>query len=399
MLSLEEARDRILAATQPLPVEEVPLLEAGNRILASDITASVDLPRFDNSAVDGYAVRSNDLVLASDEKPVSLEVVAEIPAGGQFSRTIAGTMCARIFTGSPMPSGADTVVMQEDAERVGCVAWFREAAKPWQNVRFCGEDVKAGSRVVEAGERLTVGAIALLGALGISKLRVHRRPLVALLATGSELREPGESLVAGQIYESNRAALATLIQKAGGESRLFPLVPDQLEATQAALRAAFQQCDLVITSGGVSVGELDFVKEAFRALGGEMEFWRVAIRPGKPFVFGRLGTRQLFGLPGNPISALVTGLLLACPAILRAQGARHVEPLSHLAIAGEEFKNATDRRHFMRVRVDHAGYAHLSGLQASHALGSLAASNGLVDVAPGSIVERGQQVRVIRFVW
>jgi molybdopterin molybdotransferase len=399
MLSLEEACERILAAIQPLPGEEVPLIEGARRILAADITAPGHLPRFDNSAVDGYAVRSNDLELAREEKPVSLEVVAEIPAGGQFSGTIGGAMCARIFTGSPLPPGADAVVMQEDARRTDNTVWFGEAAKPWQNIRLCGEDVKAGSRVVEAGGRLTVGAIALLGALGISRVRVYRRPVVALLATGSELQEAGEPLLPGHIYESNRAALAALVQEAGGEPRLFPVVRDQLEATQAALRAAFEQCDLVITSGGVSVGELDFVKEAFQALGGKMEFWRVAIRPGKPFVFGRLGTKQLFGLPGNPVSALVTALLLACPAILRSQGARQVEPLSHGAIAAEEFRNPTDRRHFMRVHVDAAGYAHLSGLQASHGLGALAASNGLVDVPPGSIVARGQQVRVIRFIW
>jgi molybdopterin molybdotransferase len=397
MLSLEEARDRILAAIQPLPVEEVPLVEGASRILASDITASADLPRFDNSAVDGYAVRSDDLKLASEAKPVSLEVVAEIAAGEQFSGTISAATCARIFTGSPLPSGADAVVMQEDVRRVQSVAWLPEPAKPWENVRFCGEDVKAGSRVMQAGERLTVGAIALLGALGISKFQVHRRPLVALLATGSELREPGKALAAGQIYESNRAALAALIRNAGGEARVFPLVPDERDATEAALRSAFEQCDLVITSGGVSVGELDFVKEAFEALGGKMEFWRVAIRPGKPFVFGRLESKHLFGLPGNPVSAVVTALLLACPAILRSQGARNVEPLAHIAIAAEEFRNMTDRRHFMRVRVDNAGYAHLSGLQASHALGSLAASHGLVDVPPRSITARGEQVRVIRF--
>jgi molybdopterin molybdotransferase len=399
MLSLEEARERILAAIQPLPVEEVALVQGADRIVASEITAPGDLPRFDNSAVDGYAVRSNDLHVATQEKPVSLDVVAEIPAGGQFSGTIRATMCARIFTGSPLPPGADAVVMQEDVQRVGGRASFGEPAKPWQNVRLCGEDVKAGSRVLEAGERVSVGAIALLGALGISTLPVHRKPLVALLATGSELREPGQRLMAGHIYESNRAALATLVRRAGGEPRLFPLVPDQLEATRIALRAAFEECDLVITSGGVSVGELDFVKEAFQALGGTTEFWRVAIRPGKPFLFGVLGTKQLFGLPGNPVSAVVTALLLACPAILRSQGARHMGPLSHPAIAAEEFRNTTDRRHFMRVRVDDAGYAHLSGLQASHALGSLAASNGVVDVAPGAITARGEQVRVIRFAW
>jgi molybdopterin molybdotransferase len=397
MLPLEEARDRILAAIQPLPVQEIALAEGANRVLAADITASINLPRFDNSAVDGYAVRSDDLQRASEAKPVLLPVVAEIPAGEPFSGTIGAQTCARIFTGSPLPSGADAVVMQEDVQPASDGVLFREPARPWENVRLGGEDVKAGSRVLEAGERLTVGAIALAGALGIAKLRVHRRPVVALLATGSELREPGEKLLPGQIYESNRTALAGLIRGAGGEPRWFPLVPDNLEATRTALHQAFEQCDLVITSGGVSVGELDFVKEAFQALGGEMDYWRVAIRPGKPFVFGRLATKHFFGLPGNPVSALVTALLLACPAILRAQGARHVDPFSHPAIAAEQFRNPTDRRHFMRVRVDDAGHAHLSGLQASHALGSLAACNGLVDVAPGSIIERGAQVRVIRF--
>jgi molybdopterin molybdotransferase len=396
MLPLEEARDRILAAIQSLPAEEVPLAEAANRFPAADVIASSNLPRFDNSAVDGYAVRSGDLQRASEAEPVLLQVVAEIPAGAQFSGTIAET-CARIFTGSPLPAGADTVVMQEDVHRVGNGVLFREAARSWENVRLCGEDVKAGSRVLEAGDRLTAGAIALLGALGMSKLRLHRQPVVGLLATGSELREPGERLMPNQIYESNRAALAELIRGAGGQPSVFPLVPDELAATRAALHEAFEQCDLVLTSGGVSVGGLDFVKEAFEALGGQMDYWRVAIRPGKPFVFGSLGTKHLFGLPGNPVSALVTGLLLACPAILRAQGARNVEPFSHSAVAGEEFKNTSDRRHFMRVRVDGAGYAYLSGLQASHALGSLAGCNGLVDVAAGSLIERGAQVRVIRF--
>jgi len=177
------------------------------------------------------------------------------------------------------------------------------------------------------------------------------------------------------------------------------VAPDTLEATRTALQGALEQCEMVITSGGVSVGELDFVKEAFQSLGGKLEFWRVAIRPGKPFVFGCLSARRLFGLPGNPVSAVVTALLLVVPAILRAQGARNIELPSHLATAADEFRNTSDRRHFMRVCIDGEGRAHLSGLQASHALASLAAANALLDVPPGTVIRPGAQVRVIRLGW
>ena len=188
-----------------------------------------------------------------------------------------------------------------------------------------------------------------------------------------------------------------LIHDAGGETRVFPTVPDNLDAVRTALKQAFEQCDLVITSGGVSVGELDFVKDAFQRLGGELNFWRVAIRPGKPFAFGTFQGKHLFGLPGNPVSAFVTFLVLGWPAIMRLQGANRVELPSHPAVAGDTFTNKTDRRHFMRVRVDSEGHAHLSGVQASHALSSLVSANGLLDVAPRTIIERGAEVRVLRF--
>lgn len=399
MLQLEEARDRILAEIQPLPAETVPLTEASGRVLAQDIVAPLDLPGFDNSAMDGYAVRSDDLKAASEAQPISLKIIGEIPAGSSAECSVQRGECARIFTGSPLPPGADAVVMQEDARPQNDAVSFNEPVKPWENVRFRGEDVKQGSRVCETGTRLGVGAIGLFGALGLATLAVHRRPIVGVLATGSELQEPGKALLPGQIYESNRAALAAIIRTAGGEPRVLPLVPDNLESTRAALLAAFEQCDMVVTSGGVSVGELDFVKAAFQSLGGKLEFWRVAIRPGKPFVFGRLAGKHLFGLPGNPVSAVVTALLLVVPPVLRAQGAREVDAPSHPATAADEFRNMTDRRHFMRVRVDGEGWAHLAGLQASHALGSLAAANGFVDVAPGTVIPKGAQVRVIRFGW
>ena len=399
MLQLEEARDRILATIQPLPAETVPLSDVSGRILAEDFVAPLNLPGFDNSAMDGYAVQSDDLRTANEASPASLQVVAEIPAGAQSAASISAGTCARIFTGSPLPAGADAVVMQEDASRTGDTISFHEPVKPWENVRLRGEDVKAGTCLLQAGDRLGLGAIALLGAMGVGSIRVHRRPVVGVLATGSELQEAGKLLAPGQIYESNRTTLAALIRSVGGDARIFPVAPDTLEATRAALQGALEQCEMVITSGGVSVGELDFVKEAFQSLRGNLEFWRVAIRPGKPFVFGSLSARRLFGLPGNPVSAVVTALLLVAPAILRAQGARNIEPPSQLAIAADEFRNATDRRHFMRVCVDSLGRAHLAGLQASHALASLAAANGLLDVSPGTVIKPGALVRVIHLGW
>jgi molybdopterin molybdotransferase len=397
MLQLEEARERVLAAVRVLPSERVLLGDATRRIVATDLATSLDLPVFDNSAMDGYAVRVADLKGASAENAVRLNISQHIPAGAKQIAAIGTGQCARIFTGSPMPPGADAVVMQEEVLREGDTATFREPVKPWENVRFRGEDVKAGAVVVKAGERVTAGAIALLGALGTSEIAVHRRPTVAMLATGNELREPGRPLQMGEIYESNRAALAALLGDAGALPRLFPVIPDALDETREALRRAFDECDVVVTSGGVSVGELDFVKDAFRELGGNTEFWRVAIRPGKPFLFGSRGEKLLCGLPGNPVSAFVTAAMLVWPVILRLQGARDVELPAQFAIADDVFVNKTDRRHLMRVRVDGNGHVSLAGLQASHALGSLAAANGLVDVPAGGVIERGATVRVLRF--
>jgi len=398
VLQLEEARARIFTAiTAALSPENVPLIDTASRILSQDLVAPIDLPLFDNSAMDGYAVRCEDVKSASDKQPVSLKISAHVPAGSQALTAIKPGECARVFTGSPLPAGTDAVVMQEDMRVEGSVVTLHEAPKPWENVRFRGEDVKAGTVVLRKGERISVGAIGLAGALGIASISVHRQPIVGVLATGDELQEAGEPLRAGHIYESNRAMLATIIRNAGGQPRVFPLVPDTLESTRTALQNAMGECDVVITSGGVSVGELDFIKAAFEKLSGTLDFWRVAIRPGKPFLFGILNGKHLFGLPGNPVSAFVTALLLVRPALLRLQAATDVELPSHLAIAAESFVNKGDRRHFMRVRVDNDGHVHLAGVQASHAVGSLSAANALVDVPPHAVIEAGRQVRVLRF--
>jgi len=401
MLEVEEARERIFDCLSTLPSEGAPVSDATGRIVAEPVVAPVDLPLFDNSAMDGFAVRATDLAGASREKPVALRIAGEIAAGGSPNVKLKEGRCVRVFTGSILPTGADAVVMQEEVtvdERAANVLCF-ESIKPWENVRLRGEDVKKGAAVLAKGERIGATAIGLLGALGLKEVSVARRPVVGLLATGNELREPGESLEPGTIYESNRAMLLEPLRAAGALPRSYAIVADSLRDTSKALEEAFAECDAVITSGGVSVGQYDFVKKAFEQIGGELNFWRVAIKPGKPFVFGRCREKLLFGLPGNPVSAFVTFLLLVRPALLRWQGANQVDLPGHPSRLAESLANRGDRRHFMRVHVDSNGEVRSAGTQASHALGSLAAANGLVDVAPNTTLQKGETVRVLRWEW
>ncbi len=398
MLELDEARARLLATIPPLGSEWANVGAAAFRVAAADIRSEVDLPAFDNSAMDGYAVRAEDVATARAESPVTLNVSGKVAAGMAFDCTVPAGRCVRVFTGSMLPPGADAVVMQEDT-RVDDAApdtvRVLDAAKPWENVRFLGEDVKRGTVIVRAGDRLTPGRIGVLAACGVARLAVFRRPVIGLLATGSELLEAGAALSAGKIYESNRAMLEPLLARSGAEVRTYPLVPDTLADTQEALARAFAECDGVVTSGGVSVGELDFVKAAFGQIGGELDFWKVAIKPGKPFVFGRLREKLLFGLPGNPVSALVTAFLLVRPALWRWQGAADVLPPVFRCVLGEPFINHGDRRHFMRTRIDVEGVARSAGPQASHRLGSLADANALIDVPPNTTLPAGATVSAL----
>ena len=373
--------------------------QAYGRVLTESVLSPSDLPHFDNSAMDGYAVRAADVQNAKPDAPACLRVKARIPAGESFSGELAAGECARLFTGSPMPRGADAVVMQEDTHVDAAnpeQVFVCDAAQNEENVRRQGEDVRQGTTLLEAGAGIAPGAIGLLAAAGVSELRVGMQPKVGLLATGSELCEPNRALSPGQIYESNRVMLTPLIANAGGIPRAYPLVPDTLPATESALETAFRDCDCVITSGGVSVGEMDFVKAAFEALGGELQFWKVAIRPGRPFVFGRRGEKFLFGLPGNPVSAFVTFLLLVRPALRRWQGAKEVGLPVQFGVLGEAIANPGDRRHFMRVRVNEEGKVFSAGRQASHVLASLAMADGLLDVPAQTTLPAGSGVRVLR---
>lgn len=390
MHTLEQAVEKLLAAVQPAECEIVPITAAHDRILARDIESPGALPSFDNSAMDGWAVRSADVA----KTPVSLEIAAHIPAGQNAGRELQSGQCARIFTGSPVPPGADAVVMQEDARQEGGRVVILDPVRPWENIRFRGEDVKPGARIGAEGERLHPQSLALLSACGVAQLQVRKRLRVAILATGSELREPGVQLKGGEIYESNRLMVAAALGSLHIDSQILPIVPDDLAATVAALREAAAY-DAIITCGGVSVGEYDFVKAAVAELQGRIDFWRVAIKPGKPFVFANVLDKMLFGLPGNPVSAFVTLFLLVRPALLRMSGLRDTAAQFAFAELAEEFRNPGDRRHFIRVHLDGGGTVHSTGPQASHRLATLAAANALLDLGPGEVFERGRRARVI----
>jgi len=398
MLELTQAQSRILAAIHPLGDEVVALQDAPNRISAETINSPIDLPLFDNSAMDGYALRSEDLANASAHNPVCLRVVDQVSAGAASTEPVTPGNCVRLFTGSLLPVGANAVVMQEETRKDSFdprVIWFSNCPKPWENVRSKGEDVRRGECLLEKGSPLTVGRVSLLAAVGLGLVRVSKRPIVGVLATGSELRESGEALSPGQIYESNRITLAALLSKAGATPRIYPILSDSLTGTRPALLAALRECDVVLTSGGISVGEFDFVKAAFEQAGGTLAFWRVAIKPGKPFAFGQFQGKCLFGLPGNPVSAFVTFLLLVRPALLRVQGATDVELSSRSGILEERLSNGGDRIHFMRVKIDDSGLVRSAGAQASHMLSPLAKANGLVGVPKETCWEPGTKVKVL----
>ena len=384
---------------EPLGCEAVQLHEASGRILREEARSSIDLPLFDNSAMDGFAVRAQDLATATPDNPLKLRLLGEIPAGGTFSGELLPGACVRLFTGSPLPRGADAVIMQEESRssaEPGFVS-FLGTVKPWENLRFRGEDIKKDSVLARNRERLQPGQIAALAATGVSQVRVGHRPRVGLISTGNELREAGEVLSENQVFESNRATLASLVSAAGGIPKLFPLVRDDLELVRTRLLEALTDCDSVITSGGVSVGDWDFIKPAIESIGGRIEFWQIAMKPGKPFVFAKHQGKLIFGLPGNPVSAFVTFLLLVRPALLRMQGAKECKPASSPGTLGETFSNRADRRHFMRVTIDRKGSIQSAGMQNSHALSSLARANGLIDVPPHTVWEAGRNVSVMRW--
>ncbi len=388
-LTVEDALARLLAAARPVTEREtVAADDALGRVLAEPLVSDVAVPPLDNSAMDGYAVR-----LAEADADTWLPVSQRIPAGHPGQPLQPGS-AARIFTGAAIPPGADTVVMQEDCEQIDDRVRVRRPPPLGANIRRAGEDIHVGQCVLAAGARLGPARLGVAAATGAATLTVCRRLRVAVFFTGDELVPPGQPLPPGRIYNSNRATLLALLRGLGVEIRDLGQVADTLEATVDVLRAAAGQADVVITSGGVSVGEEDHVKAAVHALGGSIDLWRVAMKPGKPLAHGRIGEVDFIGLPGNPVSAFVVFCLFARPFLLARMGATERAPAAFAVPAGFTRGKPGERREFLRARLED-GRAQLFANQSSGVLTSLAWADGLVDVAAGAGVEAGEPVRFL----
>ncbi len=382
------------AAPSGRTTERIDSLNALGRVLAESVTSPVNVPPLDNSAMDGYALRVADLVQAKS-LPVSQRVAA-----GQVGTVLQPGTCARIFTGAPVPEGADAVVMQEhtQTDEQGKVVFTRDV-QVGQNIRRCGEDVSQGQTVLTAGTRLRPAHLGMAAAVGRAHVEVFRRPRVAVLTTGNELVMPGEPLPAGSIYNSNRHTLRGLIEASGAQATDLGVVPDDLQATRAALRAAAQHHDLIITSGGVSVGEEDHLRAAVQAEG-QLDFWALGIKPGKPFVFGSIkgqgdaeSDRCLYmGLPGNPVASFVTFLLLVSPVVRVLAGEVWRLPKALHLPADFDWPHPDSRREFLRAQLTEQGTVTLFAHQGSGVLTSAAWADGLVDVSPMQSITRGQMV-------
>ena len=395
LLPLDEALARLLAqAVAWQGTESVSTFDADGRVLARDLVSPLQVPPQDNSSMDGYAVRCAEIA----DEGVTLPVSQRIAAGAAALPLVPGT-AARIFTGAPVPEGADAIVMQEDTELRddGHVRILRVPdAAQW--IRRSGEDVRRGSTVLARGDRLGPASLGLAASIGCDRLEVTRRPRVALFSTGDELVMPGavapEQMKPGAIYNSNRFFLRALLRRLGCDVTDLGIVPDQRQATIDALAHAAEGHDLILTSGGVSVGEEDHIKPAVQSLGA-LDLWQIAMKPGKPFAYGRVRAAHFIGLPGNPVSSFVTFVLLVRPFLLRLQGASHVLPRPILLPAHFEWARADRRREFLRARRNADGGLELFPNQSSGVLTSAVWADGLVDNPPGRTITRGDAVSFI----
>jgi len=389
LLSVDDALVQLLAAAKPVAgVEEVPALEATGRVLAKPQRSTMDVPPLDNSAMDGFAFRFSDL-------GKKLRVSQRIMAGAVGGPVEPGT-AARIFTGAPIPPGADTVVMQEFCEVEGDFITIRNKPAKGEWVRRAASDIKKGGEILAAGKRLLPQDTGLAASVGIKTLPVYRRVKLGLFFTGDELVMPGEPLAPGRIYNSNRFTLRGLGETFGCELRDYGIVPDSLEATRDVLRRAATECDVIVTSGGVSVGDADFVKPAVEAEG-RLLMWKIAMKPGRPLAFGEVGKAFFIGLPGNPVSSFVTFLIFVRPFLLKTQGVVEVAPHAIAARADFDWPQPDARREFLRVKWNAQGGLDLYPTQDSAVLTSTAWADGLVDNPASRAIRKGELVRYLPY--
>lgn len=379
-LTVDEARQRILATLRPLPAIVSPLDASLGLVVADPVAARSDLPPFDNSAMDGFALRFSDSAGASKDTPVELRVTGQAPAGRVAETPVEPGTAIRIMTGAPIPSGADAVIRFEHVtELEGDIVSIARPVPAGENIRPAGEDVRAGQPILQPGTRIRPNEIALLAGSGHATVRVHRRPRVGVLVTGDEVVPPGQDRSPGQIWNSNGPMVAAQVRQSGGEPVVLGTAGDSADAIREVLARA-ESLDLLITTGGVSVGAFDVVKDVLRSEG-RIDLWSLRIKPGKPLAFGRLGDAPVIGLPGNPVAAAIAYWQLAHPAIRTMLGHRSVLPPDIEAKLLDRVENRGNRRQFVRVSIGHdlQGYtARLAGSQGSAILTSLAASDGLM---------------------
>jgi molybdopterin molybdotransferase len=409
MLSVEEALDQILSRVDVLGTERVDLLSALDRILAEPIIAYRNLPPWACSSMDGYAVRSDDTAAASAERPVDLEVAGRIPAGSLASRALGPGEAFRIFTGAPLPEGADAVIPQEEVEALGggpeagremenTQVRIRRRVRRGEAVRPLGEDVREGETLLEPGHRIGSAEIGLLASLGHSRVQVYRRPRVAILATGDEVVDLGGELTPGKIHNSNSYSLMAQVVEAGGVPVNLGIATDRPEAVEERLQGGLSAAEVLISSAGVSVGDYDVVQMALSRLGAQLHLWKVSMRPGKPVMFASLSGRPFFGLPGNPVSAMVTFELFVRPALRKMMGDHRLFRERIVAKAATAIPNPGHRRGYLRVTLEPRadGYwASLTGDQGSGILRSMTLADGLAVVAPDTTIPVGGEVTVI----
>lgn len=395
LIPLDEALMHLVGSAVPLADEETVMLdEALGRVLSKPVASTINVPAWDNSAMDGYAVRSQD-INDLDQLPV----VQRIPAGTYGQPLMPGT-AARIFTGAPIPNGADTVIMQEMITRVGDIIRVNGRVNEGSNIRRAGEDIRNGDEIIESGTRLQPQHIGLAASTGIDKLIVKRKLRVAIFTTGDELTMPGHVLEEGKIYNSNRYLFRGLLEKLGCEVIDLGNVIDQYDATCEALNTAANEADLVLSSGGVSVGEEDYVKKALEDLG-KLDLWKIAVRPGKPLAFGNVGGVPFIGVPGNPVSLFVTFSIFVRPFILRSMGVSEVAPVEYQVAAGFDWERPDKRAEYMRARIEANNegkmVVNVYPSRSSGVLSSVTWADGMVVINPEQHLTKGDSVRFIPF--
>jgi molybdopterin molybdotransferase len=398
LLSVADALERVLEHAAPLPAEEAPLADADGRVLAHPLKARRTQPPADVSAMDGYAVRSDDVANA----PVRLKVIGEVAAGRPFSRAVGRGEAARVFTGGVIPDGADTIVIQEQAKRLVDDVEVETPSRKGRHIRVQGLDFKAGEVLLAAGHRLTARDLMLAAAMNHPLVPVHRRPKVVLFATGDELVAPGVEPALGQIVSSNTFAIGALAREEGAEVVDLGIVGDQLDATVAAVRRARElNADILVTSGGASVGDYDLVQKAFAAEGMSLSFWRLALRPGRPLMHGRLGAMHVLGVPGNPVSAFVCGFLFLVPLLHRLGGRNDLTPATESAVLGCELPENDERADYLRATLaagPRGPVATPFPIQDSSMIGPLAKADCLVIREPYEpAAKSGSPCRIVKF--